>query len=397
MQGTEDHFDRFRASRCCVLIPTYNNAGTLKEVLSEVLEYTDQVIVVNDGSDDTTSTILEAFSRVDVLAFQQNRGKGVALREGSRYAYDKGYQYAITIDSDGQHAASDLPRFIDKVEEEPGALVVGARNMEQEGIPGGSSFGNKFSNFWYKVETGIELPDTQSGYRIYPLRPLRKMRFFTSRYEFEIEVLVRMAWKGVPVKSVPVHVHYAPEGERVSHFRPYWDFFRISVLNTVLVLLAFLMGRPLMFWRKLRQKDPRQIWREQVLHSRESDRKKALSVAFGVFMGVVPIWGYQLATAILLAYLLRLNKMIVILAAQISIPPFIPFIIWGSYQAGGLFFADRAGVTYSSSLSLESIGSHLSQYLVGSMTLAVGLSLCLGSITYVLLQLYRRPKLTRRR
>src|SRR5690606_8563116 len=128
---------------------------------------------------------------------------------------------------------------------------IGARNMKQAGIPGKSSFGNRFSNFWFKVETGINVPDTQSGFRLYPVARMKTMRFFTRKYEFEIEVLVRCAWKGIKIDSVPVSVYYAPEEERVSHFRPFIDFFRIGLLNTVLVLIAFLYVKPRKFFQSL--------------------------------------------------------------------------------------------------------------------------------------------------
>ena len=98
--------------------------------------------------------------------------------------------------------------------------------MTQEGVPKKSSFGNKFSNFWFWFETGIKLEDTQSGYRLYPLKTIPK-NYFTRKFEFEIEVIVRSAWNGVAVKNVPIKVLYDPS-ERVSHFRPFKDFTRIE-------------------------------------------------------------------------------------------------------------------------------------------------------------------------
>ena len=145
----------------------------------------------------------------------------------------------MTIDSDGQHFPEDIPTFLSALEgrTEP-VLLVGSRDMKDESVPKKSSFGNRFSNFWFHLETGIRLPDTQSGYRLYPLSQLPK-RYFSGKFEFEIEVLVRTAWRGVAVENVPVRVLYDP-AERVSHFRPLRDFMRISLLNTCLVLIAFL-------------------------------------------------------------------------------------------------------------------------------------------------------------
>lgn len=113
-------------------------------------------------------------------------------------------------------------------------------------MPRGNTFANRFSNFWFRLQTGIDLQDTQSGYRLYPLGALRGLGLITSRYEAELELLVFAAWAGTPIISVPVKVYYPPADERVSHFRPVYDFVRISILNTVLCVLALVYGYPRM-------------------------------------------------------------------------------------------------------------------------------------------------------
>jgi glycosyltransferase involved in cell wall biosynthesis len=246
--------ERFRDLKVCVLMPTYNNQRTLKHVLDSVLSYTDQVIVVNDGSTDATSDILKSYTTLDVVSYEKNVGKGWALRKGFERARNLGYDYVISIDSDGQHFADDLPQFLTAIEQAPGALAIGARNMEQSSVPGKSSFGNKFSNFWFWVETGLKLPDTQSGYRLYPIYRMKDINFITKKFEFEIEVIVRAAWCGIDVIPVPVKVFYAEKESRISHFRPFKDFSRISVLNTVLVTLTILYIRPRNLFRKLKKK-----------------------------------------------------------------------------------------------------------------------------------------------
>lgn len=250
-KSLQEHFVKHKA---CVLVPTYNNQGTLKHVLDSVLEYTDRIVVVNDGSTDATSEILKAYEYLHIVSYQKNVGKGWALRQGFSKALELGFDYAITIDSDGQHFAEDLPKFLDKLDEVPGTLAIGARNMEQSSVPGKSSFGNKFSNFWFWVETGLKLPDTQSGYRLYPIFRMRDMKFFTRKFEFEIEVIVRAAWRNIPVTAVPVKVFYAPREMRVSHFRPFKDFSRISVLNTVLVTIALFYINPRNFFLGIKKK-----------------------------------------------------------------------------------------------------------------------------------------------
>lgn len=126
----------------------------------------------------------------------------------------------------------------------PGALVVGERDLTNVDINGKSSFANKFSNFWFHVQTGRRLNDTQTGYRAYPLDRLHGLGLLTSRYEAELELLVFSAWGGVPIVQIPIRVYYPPQSERVSHFRPVPDFTRISILNTLLCGGAILYGVP---------------------------------------------------------------------------------------------------------------------------------------------------------
>ena len=163
---------------------------------------------------------MSEFPNITVLTYSRNRGKGYALRQGFKLAREQGFEYAISIDSDGQHFAKDLTHFLEKLEDNRGGLIIGGRNMEQRSVPAKSIFGHRFSNFWFRFETGVSLPDTQSGYRCYPVARLHNMFYFTNLFEFEIEVIVRASWRGIPVLSVPVGVYYPPPGERVSHFRP---------------------------------------------------------------------------------------------------------------------------------------------------------------------------------
>lgn len=268
--------EQFRKHNACVLIPTYNNAAVLPDVLEEVLQYTSRVVVVNDGSTDETEEILKQNPQVYSLSYKKNKGKGYALRTGFKEAAKLGYKNVITIDSDGQHYPEDLSKFLQQLDETPDVLIIGARNMSQENVLGKSSFGNKFSNFWYWVNTGIKLPDTQSGYRSYPINKLASKKYFTTKYEFEIEVIVRAAWSGIKVISIPVSVYYPKPEERISHFRPFKDFTRISILNTVLVLIALLWIKPRDFIRMLFSKEGwKAIWNIIFIHPEESNNKKS--------------------------------------------------------------------------------------------------------------------------
>ena len=232
----------------CVVVPTYNNEGTITHVLDRIVPYSDDIIVVNDGSTDNTQTLLDSYKaesetcKVTVVSYPNNAGKGHALRSGFYKALELGFKYAITIDSDGQHYPEDIPLFINTFEQNEGALIVGNRKLVQKNMPGKNTFANYFSNFWFMLQTWQYLPDTQTGYRLYPLKKLSGLRFLTSRYEAELELLVFSSWKGTKLISTPIRVYYPPEGERVSHFRPLRDFGRISILNTVLCCLCLVYG-----------------------------------------------------------------------------------------------------------------------------------------------------------
>ena len=248
-------------SHICALIPTYNNAGTIADVVTRVAQQMDHIIVVIDGSNDNTREILSSLhsplsslnspqgAQLTILDYPQNAGKGRALQRGMRKAEEMGFTHVLTIDADGQHFPEDIPLLYRAHSIHPDAIIVGSRGLEQENMPARNTFANRFSNFWFALQTGLRLPDTQSGFRIYPLQTTRGRRLMTARYEAELLLLVLSAWANVHIQPVPVRVAYQPADKRVSHFRPAYDFTRISLLNTLLCLLALIYGLPRRWWR----------------------------------------------------------------------------------------------------------------------------------------------------
>jgi glycosyltransferase involved in cell wall biosynthesis len=350
------------------------------------------VIVVNDGSTDNTALILEKFDSLKILSYTHNKGKGYAIRKGFEKAIADGYNYAISIDSDGQHYAGDIPAFIQKIQEEPDSLIVGARNLARENITEASGFANRFSNFWYRFITGINLPDTQTGFRLYPLDRIKGMRFYTHKYEFELEILVRAAWEEIRITSIPIRVYYPPNDERVSHFRPFKDFARISVLNTILVVIALLYIKPFSFLKYLKKENISDFVNKHILHTNDTNLNISLAITLGIFMGIVPIWGFQLIAAIALAHLFKLSKFIVIVAANISIPPMIPFILYASYMTGGIILGTGVQIKYSADLAIQTFYFNLLQYILGSIVLAIILSIFIGAASLIILSLTRKNK-----
>ena len=370
MNQTIDYRERLNMLHCVVVIPTYNNAGTIVQVTKDVSNYSDHILVIDDGSTDRTSQILSEISNIRVISYAKNRGKGYALKTALREAIKLGYDYAITIDADGQHFADDIPTFIERIGQSPDSLLIGARNLAADNMPSKNTFANKFSNFWYTIETGKTLVDTQSGYRLYPLRKLDGMKFITRRYEFEVEIIVRAAWHGINVENIPIRVYYPPVDERVSHFRPLKDFTRISILNTVLVLCALLLYYPWRFVHSLTKENIRTFIDKQIIHSTDSNLRMACAMGWGVFCGIIPLWGYQMLFAAVTSHFMRLNKMVALVFSNISIPPMIPFILYGSVVFGSAIMGID-NLFSLNTISLEHIGLSLWQYIIGSIALAI--------------------------
>ncbi len=380
--------------KCCVLIPTYNNAGTLARVLDGVLLMTQNLVVVNDGASDSTVEILRNYPKIHQVHLPTNKGKGNALKIGFKEARKLGYDFAISIDSDGQHFPEDIPVFLEALQQEEtkNVLYIGSRNMKQHDVPGSSSFGNRFSNFWFWFETGTWLTDTQCGYRLYPLREIEKLKLYTPKFEFEIEVIVKAAWSGTLVKNIPVKISY-DEAERVSHFRKGPDFARISVLNTVFVIVTLFYIKPRDFFRKVKKKGVQKFLAEDVLGSNDSPRKKAFSIALGLFIGLSPFWGLHTLLVLGLAFLFKLNKPIAFAFSNISLPPFIPFILYFSIQIGVWITGETNFFALDNIMENLVALKGLKAYLIGSFLLATVVSVISGLIGYLTLTKMAKRKI----
>ena len=165
----------------CVVIPTYNNAGTIADVVHRTLTHCLDVIVVCDGSTDGTLEILQQIEGITVVSCAKNAGKGYALKQGFKKALEMGFAYAITLDADGQHFPEDIPHMLRANQKHPGALIVGQRkDLDKAERSAGSKFANAFANFWFAIQTGHRLKDTQTGFRLYPLKKLYGLSLLTS-------------------------------------------------------------------------------------------------------------------------------------------------------------------------------------------------------------------------
>lgn len=359
------------ATRPCILIPTYDNGGTVADVARRAAATGLDVIIVDDGSTDTTPAALATVAGITVHRYEQNRGKGAALLTGFDLAAERGFTHAIALDSDGQHYPEDVPLLLKAIDDDPAALIVGARDLVGAGAGRGSRFGCRFSNFWVYALTGQRVPDSQSGYRAYPIEAMRKLALRTRGFSFEVEVLVRASWIGVRLKSVPIQVRYFEADERVSHFRPLRDFGRIGLLNTHLCTLRICLPAPYLALTSQRQyhdlpflERVRQSARSLVLEGHGSPLRVASSVSLGLFIGLTPFWGLQVAMTLGLAHVLRLSKTVAVLAAHVSFPLMIPPITYAALVLGrGIVGAEEV-------TSLEFARADVPHLLIGHAALA---------------------------
>jgi glycosyltransferase involved in cell wall biosynthesis len=214
-------------------VPVYNNAARVREVALGCRKHLRKVLVVDDGSVDAKVAELFAGTDISVVTHAANQGKGAALMTALEYVGARGGAFMVTLDADGQHDPEDIPAVIENLQDD--TILIGSRDFKAANMPGASKFGRVFSNLWFRIETGLAASDTQSGFRAYPVKPIRELPLSTRSYDWEMEVLVRAVWAGLGVRSIPIRVFYPPAGQRISHFHPFLDNLRLSLLHCRLI------------------------------------------------------------------------------------------------------------------------------------------------------------------
>ena len=376
-----------------VVIPVYNHAETVAEVARRALDQGFAVLVIDDGSSDGS---FEAVADLPVARHRLpvNLGKGGAILAAAQLARSSGYQAILTIDADGQHDPADARLLVEAASACWPAIVIGARRMETLNVPRSSLFGRDFSNFWVRLECGQTLPDTQSGYRLYPVEFLQRSRFLTRRYTFEVEVLVRGRWAGLPVLSVPVSVYYPPGDQRISHFHKFKDNLRLSCLHT------FLVTRSLVPWPHRRLfRDPgaqglpsifqpaRYFKALSLEHS--SARELGAAVWLGVFLGALPIIPFGIAAIVYASHKLHLNKLAAVGASNVCCMPFVPFLC---VELGHLLIHGSFWYEFNRHTLLDELHIRLWEWLLGALLIGPLLGAVGGVVTWLLVSSYRRRR-----
>ena len=357
-----------------VVIPVYNNAVSIFKVAENILAIWSNVIVVDDGSTDISS-LKDLLSPLEliVLEHDKNRGKGAALKTAASFIESKQGKYMITLDGDGQHLSQDINNFIPALNSSGTSFLIGNRDFNTANVPGSSVFGRRFSNFWVHIETGKVIADTQSGFRAYPVRAFNKLKVKKNSYDFEIEVLVKLVWAGMEVQSIPIEVFYPPVKERVSHFHPLKDNFRLSILHTQLIFRKLL---PFSYKQSGTKKRPKERVKfilhpvkliKHLLVENATPGGLAAAAFTGVFIGTIPIFGFHTLAIIYVSTRLHLNKFFGIGMQNFCTPPFVPALcifvghylrtgnLYNEFNAKAIFALDRVYEWFLGSVILAPI------------------------------------------
>ena len=305
-----------------VVIPHYNHLKTLRQVAQACRAVWPHVLVVDDGSDGFCEALLQDLD-VSCIRQSQNRGKGTAILAGAAWAREHGFTHIITIDADGQHDPQEIKLFAQKAAAYPRALIIGVREFDDT-VPFGSRFGRKFGNFWVHFQTGKAIQDIQSGYRCYPVNFLTTLKWWSKRYAFEVEVVVRALWAGFTVEEIPVSVSYTQE--RISHFNQWKDNLRLTALNTYLTVRSMLPLAHRQYEQAQGTLVKKSYWQtlKDNLAAPGSVLRNALSAGWGIFCGSVAFIGIRQVWLFWGAGWWNLNRLLCVSFEKLCIGPFVP-------------------------------------------------------------------------
>ncbi len=376
----------------CV-IPVYNNGGTVRNVAVACRKHLANVLVVDDGCTDVDVSALFAGTGIQVLSHDANRGKGAALLSALNYVKQRGGTWMVTVDADGQHNPDDIPLFFPMFGKFPASILVGARDFSGPNIPGGSRFGRKFSNFWIRLECGVSISDSQSGFRAYPVQLLSQMKLRDSRYDFEVEVLTKAVWHGLSVQDVPIRVFYPPQEERISHFNQWKDNLRLTLRHSLLV------GRRLIPWphKKLVQPDATD-WRTMIRHPRNflamllkensSPVELAVAAGIGILLATLPLIACHTIAILYVTTKLNLNRLLAVNVQHLCAPPLVPLVCieLGFFLRNGSWIGRDELRTFAADLH-----QHVLNWLIGSIVLAPVFAAIAGlAVFYIALAVRRK-------
>ncbi|MFY3457667.1 glycosyltransferase family 2 protein [Achromobacter xylosoxidans] len=240
--------------RLCALIPVYNHGATVAAVHARLAALDLPCVLVDDGSAADCAAVLDtlaALPRTHLVRRAANSGKGAAVQDGLRAARDLGYSHVLQVDADGQHALDDVASFAQASLARPDAVICGAP-LYGDDVPRSRLYGRWLTRLWVWINTlSLDIPDAMCGFRVYPLAPVLRVIDATQvgrRMDFDIAILVRLHWLGVPMAWLPTRVVYPKDG--VSHFKALRDNLLISRMHARL-FFGMLARSPALLLRRL--------------------------------------------------------------------------------------------------------------------------------------------------
>ena len=208
------------------VIPALNAERTIGDVVRKTREQIQDVIVIDDGCSDRTADVARA-EGATVLRHDVNRGKGASLKSGFAYAREHEYDAVITLDADGQHLPSEIPKIIKAWQETGADLVIGGRAHLFDHMLPRRRMANRFSAWAIAKAAGTRVSDSQSGFRLYTARLIREVELRTDGFDMESEVIIRAGVRKMRIVVTPVDLGFI-DGLSTSHYRPLGDTLRIA-------------------------------------------------------------------------------------------------------------------------------------------------------------------------
>ena len=374
-----------------LVIPVCGRSRALRLVVECAIEQGLPVLLVDSGSDDGDLAVI-ANLPVERLQLAAGLGKGRALLAGAALAKEKGYGVILTVDADGEHDPANVRFLLDAARISWPAIVIGAALTESADMRESSLCSNDFPGFWVRLECGQSLPDTRSGFRLYPVDFLTSRHFFARCRGFEVETLVRGAWAGLPLLSVEVPAGRLPAAEKDIHLHKFMDNLNLVFLHTLLVTRSLLPWPHRRIVPKTAAKDPLSLLSEPLQFFRLLCREHASAVELaaaswvGIFIGSLPIIPFGIVTIVYVNHKLHLNKLAGVVASNVCVFPFVPFLCVevGHFLRFGCFWSE-----FNRQTMLHEIHYRLWEWLLGALVVGPLIGFGGALLTYILVRYLR--------
>jgi uncharacterized protein (DUF2062 family) len=395
--------------RPALILPTYNNATTLADVVNRCLRLGLPTYVIDDGCTDNTQQVLATLAapNLKTLKHERNKGKAAAIRTGFDAALKDGCTHGATVDTDGQLDPEQIPDLLAAAAKNPAALILGVRDFDIDGYPARSRFGRRLSNLLIFIESGANVHDSQCGFRVYPLDLAKTVTVRSGRYGYETEIITRAAWARCAIVEVPVSCRYFIKSEkRISHYAPWADTLRAIALHGRLVLRSMApwphkrwprgSRDPVPWWRRfLHWVNPAELWHQARLERKATPLGAALAV--GVFIGNLPTPFLHPVLCLYAARKLRLHPLGTLAGSLVALPPWgVVLAIFNIAVGGWIHTGKWKPVSWPEDATwsryVKFVGDKFSDWALGSVLTGLVMALAVFALTVALVHLLPRKK-----